>query len=79
MNYRLSLVLIVFSLLFGCLKEESYVPAYQQKLIVDGRIELGRHAIVSLSLNEKYDGGIDSLELSDMIVRWAKVTVSNGV
>ena len=35
MNYKLSLVLIVFSLLFGCLKEESYVPAYQQKLIVD--------------------------------------------
>lgn len=65
-------------LLCGCMKE-SYVPySFHQRLVVDGRIENGRSAVVMLSITHPYNEQINIEELRDMVVRWAKVTVSSS-
>ena len=66
------LITVVFS---GCIKEQDVADNYKQRLVVEGRIENGKAAIVALSLNIGNQNEYSSESLSDMIVRWAKVTV----
>lgn len=66
------LIAVVFS---GCIKEQDVADNYKQRLVVEGRIENGKAAIVALSLNIGNQNEYSSENLSDMIVRWAKVTV----
>jgi hypothetical protein len=65
-------IVFVFS---GCIKEQDISDNFKQRLVVEGRIENGRAAIVALSLNIGTQNKYSSENLSDMIVRWAKVTV----
>lgn len=74
---RLLIILLCATALCSCLKEDS-PESYTQRLYVDGRIEQGKPAEVVLTLNMGYDGVIDPDELRDMVVRWAKVTVSSS-
>lgn len=65
--------------LSGCTNEESEsIDLYKQRLVVDGRIENGRNAVVMLTINHPYDTTVNTEQLQDMVVRWAKVTVSNS-
>lgn len=61
--------------LSGCMNEPSEVTRFEQRLVVEGRIEQGRGAEVMLSLNTPYGSDYDSETLKDMVVRWAKVTI----
>ena len=61
----------------GCIKEHDIDDKYQQQLVVEGRIEEGNIPIVALSLNINNQKEYSSDILSDMIVRWAKVTVED--
>ncbi len=80
MSNRLTITAILSTLfiLCGCTIESEPEAQYKQRLVVDGRIENGRSAIVMLSLSHPYQEEIDTSTLQDMIVRWAKVTVSDS-
>ena len=62
-------------MLCGCMDEPSEVMHFEQRLVVEGRIEQGRGAVVMLSVNTPYGGSYDSETLKDMVVRWGKVTI----
>lgn len=67
-------ILVLFTL-GGCIKEQPSTKHYEQRMVVDGRIENGRAAVVTLSLNLGYKDEYDSEDFKNMVVRWAKVTV----
>lgn len=75
---RLLWLLAVATLWVGCLKEEIPSTEFQPRLIVEGRIEQGGVAEVMLSLNKAFDESFREEELQEIVVRWAKVTVSNS-
>lgn len=73
------IVLTIFAILaIGCIKESDSDTGYRQRLVVDGAIESGRGAVVSLSLNTPFSDSYDEDDFRDMVVRWAKVTVRHG-
>lgn len=73
------IVLTIFAILaLGCIKESDSDTGYRQRLVVDGAIETGRGAVVSLSLNTPFSDSYDEDDFRDMVVRWAKVTVRHG-
>ena len=74
---KISLTMVVLLLLEGCLKEASYNGDYRQRLVVDGRIDEGDGSIVALSLNIDYRDEYDREDVEDMVVRWAKVSVTD--
>lgn len=70
-------IIIIFLILtcVGCIKEQDTIDNYQQRLVVEGRIENERATVVALSVNISNQDEYDNESISDMIVRWAKVTV----
>lgn len=69
-------VMLLALLLFaGCIKEPAYSDGFHKRMMVEGRIENDGSAVVSLSINTKYQGEYDKSDFSDIIVRSAKVTV----
>lgn len=63
----------------SCEKEIDVVlPAYQNKLVVEGWIEQGRGPVVILSRSAGYFDPIDSASIRRFVVTTAKVTVSDG-
>lgn len=72
---RVLIYIYVLLALVGCIAERDYDVGYRQRLVVEGSIEAGRGAIVSLSLNTPFDKEYDKDDLRDLVVRWAKVTV----
>lgn len=77
--WRLTLVLACVLLEIGCTEESDWTESNESKLIVEGWIEDGGFPVViisrSLLVSTDYQ---DVHSLSDHIVRWAKVTVSDG-
>ncbi len=77
--WKLFLTLACFLVLIGCTDDSDRTETDASTLIVEGWIEEGGFPVViltrSLSVSTEYQS-IDSL--SDYIVRWAKVTVSDG-
>ena len=68
---------LLLTLLGGCMHEDS--PAsYAERIVIEGRIDQGGTAIVSLSLNKSFVDSFDQDEFRNMIVRWAKVTISDS-
>lgn len=63
----------------GCtLHEESDLSDYSTKIVVEGWIENDKPAMVILSQNKPLISTLDSAAIDDIIIRWAKVTVSDG-
>lgn len=65
-------------LLFSCLKTEEQSTAFHKHLVVEGRIEEGRGAEVMLTLNKGFSESFTEEELLDIVVRWAKVSISDS-
>lgn len=72
---RRLLFMAITLLATACLKAPLDDTDYRERLVVEGRIEEGRGAVVSLSLNGDYGGIYNGDQLRAMVVRWAKVTV----
>lgn len=62
--------------LTSCEKETSF--SYQPELIVEGSIDEGGSPLVILGKSIPIQTGSDPVDLSKYLVRWAKVTVSDG-
>lgn len=66
-------------LLIGCNPDLDYtVRGYTQKIIVEGKIESGKYPEVYLSLNVPLSKDVDSTTILEQVIRYAKVTVSDG-
>ena len=72
---KLLIYIFIILTLGGCIKEYNIDDKYKQRLVVEGRIEEGNIPIVALSVNINNRNEYNSDIFSDMIVRWAKVTV----
>ncbi len=73
------LVCLANTSFFSCQKElEFEKPEASQDLIIDGWIEQDRYARIFLTKSAAYFDQIDSAKMVDLVVRFAKVTISDG-
>lgn len=82
MNERYTLMrclwlVFLFFMVLSCTEEEG-MEKYRYRLVVEGWIEEGDVAYVILSQNNPLITTVDSTSIENMVVRWAKVTVSDG-
>ncbi|MBC8054127.1 MAG: DUF4249 domain-containing protein [Sphingobacteriaceae bacterium] len=64
---------------FGCKKEPSTTSGgYKPKVVVEGWIEQGDYPYVILTRNIPFFSAMDSAQLSNFVIRHAKVSVSDG-
>jgi len=67
-------------LLSGCAKDDpSEEMKYNPKFVVEGWIENDAYPTVILTRNVPFFSDLDSAELADVVLRYARVTVSDGV
>jgi len=70
---------ITMLLIASCTKEvEVEIPGYEEKLVIDGRIETGQPHIVLLSTSKEVYSPTDFQSFLNGFVSGAVVTVSNG-
>src|SRR5690606_24305899 len=72
---------IIFYTVFlsSCKKEdERDFSSYQPNFVVEGWIEEGGYPHVILTHNLPFFTKVDSAQLSEIVIRWAKVSVSDG-
>lgn len=74
---RLYCLLFCLLLFNGCV-ETSNLDNFEYKLVVEGWIKEGEAPHVILTQNKPLLSNIDSTSIEDMVVRWAKVSVSDG-
>ena len=73
------ILLISIVTLCSCkVKWDFEVEDFEPKIVVDGWIESGNVAYVCLSQTRPLNSVVDSLAFSEIPIRWAKVTVSDG-
>jgi hypothetical protein len=75
-NYFYIMLLCLF--LFSCEEKSDYFSGFTSTIIVEGKIELNGYPKVILTRNIPYYAQIDSADLIKMVLRQAKVTVSDG-
>lgn len=77
MKLRYIIYVIVILCCFGC--TDAKIPAAESGLVVEGWIENGRHPIVIVTTSVPTTTEYQDWEtLYDHLVRWAKVTISDG-
>jgi len=65
-------------MLLSCKDQTSYEADYTSTIIVEGKIELNGYPKVILTKNIPYYAEVDSADLLSLVLRQAKVTVSDG-
>lgn len=70
-------LLLCLLLLNGCV-ETSNLDDFEYKLVVEGWIKEGEVPYIILTQTKPLLSNIDSTSIEDMVVRWAKVSVSDG-
>lgn len=76
---RFAIATLLTLLLSGCIKATNSDDAFRYSLVMDGRIEQGRGAMVMLSQSMPYREVYDEDTFRDVVIKWAKVTlIHNG-
>jgi hypothetical protein len=69
----------LFACFNSCQKDiEVDLPVAEEKLVIEGAIDLTDYPMVFLTKNEPYFGSLDSAQLAGLLVTDAKVIVNNG-
>ncbi len=71
-------LIVSMLLIWGCEPIEEGLPTVEQKLVIDGAIEQGQFPVVYLTLSSGFYDPVDSMNLLDLIVTTARVSVSDG-
>ena len=78
--YKFLSLLLFATVFIACNPDLDYtVKGYTQKIIVEGSIETGKYPVVYLSLNVPLWKTLDSATILEHVIRYAKVTISDGV
>ncbi|QPH41107.1 DUF4249 family protein [Pedobacter endophyticus] len=72
------LLYLMLGLLFVACKKDANQEKYQPKFIVEGSIEQDGYALVTITHNLPYYAKIDSAQVEEIIIKYAKVTVTDG-
>ena len=75
---RYLLIIVALLAFVGCIKQSDGDDAFRYSLVVDGRIEQGRSAVVMLSQSLPYGSSYDEDTYRKMAIWGAKVTVISG-
>ena len=75
---RYALLIISLLALVGCIKEQPLDDSFRYRLVVDGRIEQGRQAVVMLSQSMPYESSYDKDTYRKMAIWGATVTIIHG-
>lgn len=76
---RFAICIGILLLVAGCTKEvELEQPAYKPKIVVDGYIESGKAASVSLTMSSPYLTHYDSASIRHTFLNHAKITISSS-
>ncbi|MGV3508292.1 MAG: DUF4249 domain-containing protein [Sphingobacteriaceae bacterium] len=80
MRLKSTIIFLLFALLIAaCEKEEpNKFGEYSPKFIVEGWIEQDDYPYVILTHNIPFFTTLDSAQISEIVIRWAKVSVSDG-
>ena len=68
----------ILSAFAACTEEEDLYKDYQRKFVIEGSIEENGYPLVQVTHNAPFFASLDSAQLEQLIIRWAKVTVSDG-
>lgn len=83
LKYKIAIILslVVLAMFFSaCDPDLDYtIRGYTQKIIVEGTVETDEYPRVYLSLNVPLWKTLDSATILDHVIRYAKVTVSDGI
>lgn len=78
-SFRKTLLFIgLFTLVYACKKEKN-PGLYKPKFVIEGWIEAGDFPYVIITHNLPFFTAVDSAQLAEVIIRYAKVTVSDGM
>ena len=72
---RYTLLIIALLALAGCIKEQDIDDSFRYRLVVDGRIEQGRGAVVMLSQSLPYESSYNEDTYRKLAIWGAKVTI----
>ena len=75
---RYELLFIALLMFAGCIKPQEQDDSFRYRLVVDGRIEQGRGAVVMLSQSMPYMSSYDEDTYRKLAIWGAKVTIVNG-
>ena len=75
---RFTLIIISLICLVGCIREQEIDDSFRYRLVVDGRIEQGRNAIIMLSQSMPYMSSYDKDTFRKLAIWSAKVTIFHG-
>ncbi|WP_316841229.1 DUF4249 domain-containing protein [Pedobacter gandavensis] len=78
MSFRHIWVFIALLFLLCACKKEKNPGLYKPKFVVEGWIEAGDFPYVTLTHNLPFFATMDSAQLAEIVIRYAKVTVSDG-
>src|SRR5688572_17462321 len=74
-----TIITVILFVLISCKKESTHtLGEYKPKFVVEGWIEQDDYPFVILTHNLPFFTSVDSAQLSEVVIRWAKVTVSDG-
>ena len=76
---RIIVVLLLFFVCYSCEKNiKIETPPFEEKVVIQGAIDLNDYSMVFLTKNLPYFGTIDSTMIYNMIIQNATVVVSDG-
>ncbi len=75
---RYALLIVSLFALMGCIREQEVDDSFRYRLVVDGRIEQGRGAVVMLSQCIPYESSYDKDTYRKMAIWAAKVSIIQG-
>lgn len=79
MKYPILYLLFFTCFIYGCASNlYDDAPNYSPKFVVEGWIEDNDYPVVILTHNAPFFSTLDSATLRELVIRWAKVTVSDG-
>lgn len=77
MKHLIPIILSLFALM-GCIREQEQDNSFSHRLVVDGRIEQGRGAVVMLSQSMPFNSSYDEDTYRKLAIWAAKVTIIHG-
>lgn len=80
MEKKIAVLFLLVLFVIACEKQPiNNREGYNPKFVVEGWIEEGGYPYVMLTHNLPFFTAIDSNQLNEVVIRWAKVSVSDGV